>query len=319
MNKYCIGGELLPRCATGESLIGECACPSSDNSIASNTGYAAGTECVPGADSSTAGSFVPGPTCADYEKITTRCNCGGAADGTVNSYCIAGSLLSKCSIGVALSAECACPSSDETQATNSGYSNGYQCDIGSGSSPGSFSDANGGGSACIDGEQISTTCDCESASDGTAGMYCLDGYLYSECTIGVSLSQECACPSSDSSLGDNDGYQLNAVCERGVDPNTPGTFSMGGGRRLTHDIETCSSDNDCSASGQNMICVLDIMNVCTQFRGLRKLGILDNQNTDYDCRQYDESYACDTISDVMPVPSVYEPLPDSTSTQFVNS
>ena len=212
--KYCISGAVFPKCATGEALSAGCGCPSSDESVADNSGYAAGMSCVPGGDTSTAGSFTAGPVCSDTQKITATCNCAGSADGTAEKYCISGVVLPKCASGETLSAECGCPSSDESVAYNSGYVAGKTCVPGNdASTPGSFADM--GGRRRLAHDKCSSDQDCAEQEGpnmfcDTATNGCKWGKL-NECSNFQKLGQSC---DADASCRQYD--EFNYACDKAI-------------------------------------------------------------------------------------------------------
>ena len=65
------------------------------------------------------------PDCSDTEKIAAVCDCAspcsGAGDGTVGSYCISNTVYTLCVLNDVLGEACACPSSDESTASASGF------------------------------------------------------------------------------------------------------------------------------------------------------------------------------------------------------
>ena len=92
VNTYCIGNIVYPKCTVNDVNAAACACPSSDNSIASPTGYVYPSVCKPGADPATVGTFVmcvgdKGCTGTDVCSTKTANTC--VAKGSDDTTCAA--------------------------------------------------------------------------------------------------------------------------------------------------------------------------------------------------------------------------------------
>jgi hypothetical protein len=181
--------------------------------------------------------------CSDTEKIAAVCDCAssgsGAGDGTVGSYCISNTVYTLCVLNDVLGEACACPSSDESTASASGFvaNEKHVCKKGADASTVGIFVACVGSKGCTGTDVCSTgagtapnnVCQSIGSDDATCAAIS-DAAAHWDATTSACVAQQ-AC-SADSS---------NGVCTGGTVKDANGTCATGtcGAADFGDDTKAC--------------------------------------------------------------------------------